>query len=129
VAVAADREQLRQLISNVRLPEGAAERLRAWPPDLLVDLALDEAEPWWRRKHCVAALAGRIPPGRSGELLARALDAGAPTSVRGPLLEVLSVPGAPYAGELLNWLRAQCGIEQPFGMDLAVLRARGPWPI
>jgi hypothetical protein len=72
----------------------------------------------------VAALAGRIPPGQVGELLARALDAGAPTSVRGPLLEVLSVPGAPYAEELLDLLRAQSGVEQRFGMDLAILRAR-----
>jgi hypothetical protein len=131
VAEASDREQLRQLTSGVKLPEGAAERLRMWSTDSLVDVVLDEAEPWRRRKHCVAALAGRIPSGRVDELLAYALDAGGMTEVRGPLLGVLSVPGAPYAGELLNWLRGQSGVAQPSshmepsGMGLPILRARG----
>jgi hypothetical protein len=72
----------------------------------------------------VAALAGWIPSGRAGCSPAR-LTPGRPTSVHGRLLQVLSVPDAPYVEELLDWLRAQCGVEQPYGMDLAILEGAG----
>ncbi len=103
----------------------AVELLRAWPPGPLVELAVDGAEPWWRRRCCAEALAGRVPPERAGDLLACAFDEEAETEVRGALLDVLSVPGAPHEGVLLDWLRTQSLAGQPYDMDLAIMRARG----
>ncbi|MEJ3653423.1 hypothetical protein WEH80_10600 [Actinomycetes bacterium KLBMP 9759] len=130
MAEAEDRERLRETtatsdIASFGVREDVVAQLRGWPPGPLVDLAVDEAEPWWRRRCCVEALAGRVPPERAGELLACAFDEEATTEVRGALLDVLSVPGAPHEGVLLDWLQAQPLDGQPYDMDLAILRARG----
>ncbi|GAB3407934.1 hypothetical protein [Flindersiella endophytica] len=122
--MASDREQLRQLTSDVRIPPEAERELAAMPADALCDLVLDRDEPWWRRRLCVRALAGRVPAGRAGDLLACVQDAKVTTEVRIELLDVLSTEDSPHADALLGWLRAKEGVPQPYRFEPALLHAR-----
>ena len=70
------------------------------------------------------SLLGRVPDDRAAALLACVRDLAATAELREALLAALSTPGRPHAPELLAWLQAQDGVEQPFGLDVAVLRAR-----
>ncbi|MET9606007.1 hypothetical protein ABZZ17_13180 [Streptomyces sp. NPDC006512] len=95
--------------------------LRAYDPDPVARCAADAAQPWWRRKACVEALAGRVPEGHVAELIACVQDAGQSGSVRIALLELLA-----DRPELLPWLRHEDRLqESAYGMPEAILKARG----
>jgi hypothetical protein len=121
---ASDREQLRQLTANVQIPPEAERQLATMPAGALCDLVVDKAEPWWRRRACVQALSGRVPADRVDDLLASTKDSEVTTEVRVGLLEVLSTPGSAHAGALLEWLRTQEDVPQPFGLQPELLHAR-----
>jgi hypothetical protein len=114
-----NRERLRELLPTA----SARADLSAVPVDALADLVLDRDEPWWRRRPCAEALAGRVPDERAGALLDCVRDDEVTTEIRVALLDVLSEPDRPHTGELLSWLRSQDGTTR-YGLDVAVLRAR-----
>lgn len=128
---AADRMEiveLRRLRALVPKPSVSPEveaKLRAARPQPLVALAVDPSEPWWRRRAFALALRGRVPVDRAALLLDRVSDAQDVAEIRRALLEVLSEDAA-VAGSipLLEWLRAQEGREQAYGMEEAILAAR-----
>ncbi|CAM5640880.1 hypothetical protein SAVIM338S_06269 [Streptomyces avidinii] len=97
-----------------------AAGLREYDADGLVGCVLDAAQPWWRRKACVEALAGRVPERRAAELIACVQDARGSGSVRIALLELLA-----DRSELLPWLRHEDRLrEGSYGMPEAVVKAR-----
>ncbi|MEU6298070.1 hypothetical protein [Streptomyces erythrochromogenes] len=98
-----------------------ADGLRAYDADRLARCAVDPGQPWWRRKACAEALAGRVPQARMGELLACVRDTEDNGTIRKVLLGLLS-----DRAELLPWLRHEDRRrEEAYGMPEAVLRARG----
>jgi hypothetical protein len=117
-----DRAAVRELIDR---PRGPVERLRAEVrPDVLVDVVRDPRAQWWHREACARALAGLVPPEHAAELFGLARDAQVSTEIRRSLLEALAVtPGRHRAG-LLDWLREQEHVEQPFEWAEGLLRAR-----
>ncbi|MFG2988263.1 hypothetical protein ACGFZK_02950 [Streptomyces sp. NPDC048257] len=95
--------------------------LRAYDADALVTCAADAAQPWWRRRACVEALAGRVPERRVAELIACVHDTGDVSEVRKALLALLA-----DRPELLPWLRHEDRQQDSaYGMAEAVLGARG----
>ena len=119
-----DRARLRQLIGSPTISPELAARLAALPVDLLVEAVLDPKEPWWRQRPCALALAGRVPARHAEALFAFVGDTNRITEVRAAVLAALSVPDGPVGAPLLAWLHAQDGVEQKYGFDLALLRAR-----
>ncbi|SFX97181.1 hypothetical protein OH786_28195 [Streptomyces atratus] len=97
------------------------EGLRAFDADGLAGYVTDPAHPWWRRRACVVALAGRVPEHRVAGLIARVQDPRDVDEVRIALLDLL-----PDRAELLPWLghedRRQ---ESSYGVSAAILKARG----
>ncbi|WP_405569458.1 hypothetical protein OG317_12180 [Streptomyces sp. NBC_01167] len=98
-----------------------ATALREFDADALARYVADRAHPWWRRRPCALALAGRVPEARVPALLARVRDSGDVSEVRRALLDVLA-----DRAELLPWLRHEDRrTEKSFGMPEAFLQARG----
>ncbi|MGW2085307.1 hypothetical protein [Streptomyces sp. NPDC001880] len=98
-----------------------AEGLRAFDADELAGHVADPAHPWWRRKACVVALAGRMPEHHVAGLIARIQDPQDDNEVRIALLDLLS-----DRAELLPWLRHEDRRqESSYGMPTAILRTRG----
>lgn len=82
----------------------------------------DPAHPWWRRRSCVLALAGRVPERYAAELIARVRDPDDVAEVRIALLDLL----ADRAAELLPWLKHEDRRnERSYAMPEAILKARG----
>ncbi|MFF3175748.1 hypothetical protein ACFVQ0_24330 [Streptomyces sp. NPDC057900] len=82
----------------------------------------DPAHPWWRRRSCVLALAGRVPERYAAELIARVCDPEDVAEVRVALLGLLT----DRASELLPWLRHEDRRhERSYGVPEAILKARG----
>ncbi|MGW8994588.1 hypothetical protein ACWGRF_32295 [Streptomyces zhihengii] len=95
--------------------------LRALDPEPLARYVADRGNPWWRRRHCVHALADRVPRACVPELIARVKDTGDTGEVRIALLDVLG-----DRPELLPWVRHEDRRdEKASGMPAALLRARG----
>ncbi|MER6445937.1 hypothetical protein [Streptomyces venezuelae] len=95
--------------------------LRAYEADALARCAADTRQPWWRRRACAEALAGRVPQRRVAELIARVQDTGDVSEVRIALLGLLT-----DRPELLPWLRHEDRQRDgAYGMAEAVLGARG----
>lgn len=88
-------------------------------PDELAAYVAKPGGPWWRRKACVEALAGRVPEAAVPSLLDRIRDPKDTPEVRIALLRLLG-----DRPQLLPWLRAATG-EQSYGMREAILGARG----
>ncbi|GAA1666387.1 hypothetical protein GCM10009830_10060 [Glycomyces endophyticus] len=88
--------------------------------DELARYVIDTAHPWWRRKPCVLALAGRIPSAFVPALMERLRDRGDVSEVRIALLDLLG-----DREELLPWLRHEGKAERSFGMHEAILKGRG----
>jgi hypothetical protein len=89
--------------------------------DQLARYVADPAHPWWRRKACVEALAGRVPQRWVAELIARVRDTGDVGEVRIALLDLLA-----DRVELLPWLRCEDRQrERSYGMLAAILKTRG----
>ncbi len=87
----------------------------------LVAYVVDSTRPWWRRRACVVALAGRVPEHRVGELVARLRDPDDVGEVRIALLDLLA-----GRAELLPWLRHEDRRhETSYGVPEAMLKARG----
>ncbi|MER7948891.1 hypothetical protein ABTY59_16030 [Streptomyces sp. NPDC096079] len=107
------------LIPERGAPDTAA--LHAHDPDALARYVLDVRNPWWRRRVCVQALAGRVPEARVLALLGRIQDDEETGEVRIALLDLLA-----DRAELLPWLRHDARSEQSsYGMGDAILKARG----
>ncbi|MFJ1901126.1 hypothetical protein [Streptomyces sp. NPDC088115] len=88
----------------------------------LARYAADPAHPWWRRRACVLALAGRVPERYAAALIDRVRDPDDVAEVRIALLGLLADRGA----ELLPWLRHEDrGQERSYAMPEAILKARG----
>jgi hypothetical protein len=109
-----ERARLREIVATPSVRGEPPRELAAVSADALVDLVLDESEPWWRRRVCAQALAGRVPPERAMALVDRVRAATLTKEVREAVLDVV-IPG-PHGDVLLPWLRAQ---DEP-----AALRAR-----
>lgn len=89
--------------------------------DELARYVIDTAHPWWRRRPCAHALAGRVRSAFVPELMERIRDRADSSEVRIALLELFS-----DRQELLPWLRhADRKAEKSFGMPEAFLKARG----
>ncbi|MFJ6013823.1 hypothetical protein [Streptomyces sp. NPDC092952] len=98
-----------------------AEGLRAFDADALAAYVADPAHPWWRRRPCVHALAGRVPEHRAAALIARVHDVQDVAEVRIALLDLLA-----GRAELLDWLRhPDRRQDTSYGMPEAILKARG----
>ncbi|MCX4751052.1 hypothetical protein OG455_37070 [Kitasatospora sp. NBC_01287] len=97
--------------------------LRAVDADELARYVADPANPWWQRRPCATALAGRVPEQRVPELLARVRDPQEVGEVRKALLDAL----AEQAGTgLLPWLQHEDQRHsRSIGMPEAFLKARG----
>jgi hypothetical protein len=81
----------------------------------------DPAHPWWRRRPCVLALAGRLPERHVVDLIARVSDPGDVAEVRIALLDLLA-----GRAELLPWLKHEDRQrERSYGMSEAILKVRG----
>lgn len=87
-------------------------------PVVLARYIADARNPWWRRRPCVLALRGRVPPKHVMALIDRIRDPDDTAEVRIALLDVLH-----DRAELLPWLQAQ-DPDQPYGMHDAILKAR-----
>ncbi|MET9689642.1 hypothetical protein ABZY81_14355 [Streptomyces sp. NPDC006514] len=97
------------------------EGLRTFDADALAKCAADAAQPWWRRRACAQALAGRVPERRVPRLIACIQDTGDVSEVRIALLGLLA-----DRPELLPWLRHESRQQDgAYGMAEAVLGARG----
>ncbi|KJS52391.1 hypothetical protein VM98_31730 [Streptomyces rubellomurinus subsp. indigoferus] len=95
--------------------------LRRLDADELARCAADRARPWWQRRACVQALAGRLPQPWTAELIARVQDPDETSEVRIALLDLLG-----DRAELLPWLRHEDRAgEGAYGMREAFLKARG----
>ncbi|XRQ11852.1 hypothetical protein ACN3XK_13465 [Actinomadura welshii] len=124
-----DRRRLEELVpspARSESPDALARRLADVPADALVDLVLDNGEPWWRRAACALGLTGRVPDDRAPELLDLVRDAGATGEIRAAVLKVLAVPGRPHSEALLTWLRAQehAGDKAGHRLETATMPAR-----
>jgi hypothetical protein len=110
---------IESLIPNASKTDVAG--LREIDADELARYVADKSHPWWRRRHCVEALAGRVPEARVPELLSRIRDCGDVGQVRIALLDLLG-----HRQELLAWLRHddRAG-ETSIQVPEAVLKARG----
>ncbi|MFF7176987.1 hypothetical protein [Streptomyces sp. NPDC008121] len=98
-----------------------AVALRAHDADELVRYVADPAHPWWRRRPCVHALAGRVPERAVAGLLGRVRDPGDVAEIRIALLDLLA-----DREELLPWLvHEDRRRESSYGMPEAILKARG----
>ncbi|MEE6262720.1 hypothetical protein [Plantactinospora sonchi] len=107
------------LIPEARRADTAG--LRAYDADALARYVADPAHPWWRRRPCVVALAGRVPEERVAELVARVCDPTDVAGVRVALLDLLA-----DRTELLPWLcHEDRRHERSFGMAEAILKVRG----
>jgi hypothetical protein len=110
-AVTEERARLREIIATPSVrrepPEVRERRLAAVSADALVDLVLDESEPWWRRRVCAWALAGRVPRGRAMALVDCVRRADVTREVREAVLDVVTPVGGPHRDVLLSWLPAQ----------------------
>ncbi|MFJ3833283.1 hypothetical protein ACIPWI_35805 [Streptomyces sp. NPDC090046] len=94
--------------------------LRGYDADALAKCALDAGQPWWRRKACAEALAGRVPQRRVAQLTACLQDTGDVGTVRIALLHLLA-----DRTQLLPWLQHEDrGQDSSYGMAEAVLEAR-----
>ncbi|RST09521.1 hypothetical protein E2C00_01755 [Streptomyces sp. WAC05374] len=90
-------------------------------PRELARYVAEPSHPWWRRRPCALALAGRVPEAWAGALLDRVRDTGDVGEVRRALLDVVG-----DRPELLPWLRHEDRRhESGYGMPDAVLRTRG----
>ncbi|WP_234314186.1 MULTISPECIES: hypothetical protein [unclassified Streptomyces] len=97
------------------------EGLRAYDADALAKCAADARQPWWRRRACVEAPAGRVPERRVAELIACVQVTGDVSEVRIALLRLLA-----DRPELLPWLRHEDRQQDgAYGMAEAVLGTRG----
>lgn len=95
--------------------------LRAYDAQELARYVAEPSNPWWRRRPCALALAGRVPDAWAGALLDRVRDTRDVGEVRRALLEVVG-----DRPELLPWLRHEDRRdEKSYGMLEAVLRTRG----
>ncbi|MFG2626852.1 hypothetical protein [Streptomyces sp. NPDC048473] len=95
--------------------------LRKLDADELARYVADSAHPWWRRRACAVALAGRVPERRVADLAARVRDPGDVGEVRIALLDLLA-----GRAELLPWLQHEDRRhERSFGVPEAILKARG----
>ncbi|MFG2712350.1 hypothetical protein ACGFX2_17620 [Streptomyces goshikiensis] len=95
--------------------------LRGFDADALVECAADVAQPWWRRRACAEALAGRLPERGAGALIACLRNTGDVSEVRIALLRLLA-----DRAELLPWLRHEDRHQDnAYGMAEAFLQARG----
>ncbi|WP_433893358.1 hypothetical protein [Streptomyces sp. CA-111067] len=98
-----------------------AAALRELSGDELAAYVADPAHPWWRRRPCVVALAGRVPESRVAALIARACDPRDEAMVRIALLDLLA-----DRTELLPWLRHEDRRrDRSYGMPEAIIKARG----
>lgn len=89
--------------------------------DDLARYVTDKAHPWWRRRPCVLALAGRVPSAFVPELMERIRDRDDVSEVRIALLDLLG-----DREELLPWLRHEDRkAEKSYGMSEAILKCRG----
>lgn len=89
--------------------------------DELARYVSDKAHPWWRRRPCVFALAGRVPSALAPELMERIRDPDDVTAVRIALLDLLG-----DRQELLPWLRHEDRkAEKSYQMPEAILKGRG----
>ncbi|THV40939.1 hypothetical protein [Glycomyces buryatensis] len=87
----------------------------------LARYVIDTTHPWWRRRPCVLALAGRVPSVLVAELMERIRDPDDVTEVRIALLDLLG-----NREELLPWLRHQDRqAEKSYRMPEAILKGRG----
>lgn len=126
-----DRERQRILALLPKPPStpDIAIALNGIDPDPLAELVIDAAQPWWRRRACAQALVGRVPAAHARALAERVCDAKDTSEVRRAVLELLSANRGEGAGEhgagLLAWMRRQEGVEQAYGMEEAILAARG----
>jgi hypothetical protein len=106
------------------LPSGGRDDtagLLALDADDLARYVADPTRPWWRRRPCAVALAGRVPERHLADLVARVHDPDEVTEVRVALLDALG-----DRPELLPWLRHEDRrTEGRHGMAEAVLKARG----
>lgn len=118
-----DRQYLRDIASSATLTPEQREKLAVAAQKPLVDLVLDASEPWWRRRACVEALSGRVPPDLADSLVDAICDAQTTSDVRAALIDALAFAGD-HTPRLLAWLRAEDPAKQPYGLDLAILRAR-----
>ncbi|WP_418955244.1 hypothetical protein [Streptomyces tritici] len=97
------------------------DALRAYDAEALARYVADPSHPWWRRRACARALAGRVPPAWVGALLDRVRDVKDVGEVRRELLEIVG-----DRPELLPWLRHEDRRhEESYGMPEAFLRTRG----
>ncbi|MGW7436952.1 hypothetical protein [Streptomyces sp. NPDC054849] len=94
--------------------------LRGYDADSLARCAVDTAQPWWRRRACAQALAGRVPERRVAELIGCVQDTGDVAEVRIALLDLLA-----DRPELLPWLRHEDRIQDSsYRVPEAVLKTR-----
>lgn len=119
-----DRRRIRGFVNTASAGEDRMRRLAEVPAGSLVAAVLDAREPWWRRVRCARALAGRVPPEHVTRLLEIVRDEAVTTAVRVALLDVLAATAGSHRGVLLGWVREQEGVEQPYEMPAALLRAR-----
>ncbi|MFG2333974.1 hypothetical protein ACGFMM_30750 [Streptomyces sp. NPDC048604] len=97
------------------------DALRTYDAEELARYAAEPSHPWWRRKPCVEALAGRVPQTWTGALLDRVRDVEDEGEVRKALLELVG-----DRPELLPWLRDEDRRhEKSYGMPEAFLATRG----
>ncbi|WP_406858827.1 hypothetical protein ABZO31_00710 [Streptomyces sp. HUAS MG47] len=97
------------------------DALRAHDAEELAQYVADPTHPWWRRRACAQALAGRVPEPWADALLDRVRDIEDVGEVRRALLEIVG-----DRPELLPWLRHEDrGRETSYGMPDAFLRTRG----
>ncbi|WP_345701023.1 hypothetical protein [Kitasatospora terrestris] len=97
------------------------EGLAGVDPDRLARYVADASHPWWRRRPCVEALAGRVPERRVPALLGRVRDGRDTPEVRIALLELLA-----DRAELLPWLQdPERERDSSYGLSEAYLLARG----
>ncbi|MGW1681271.1 hypothetical protein [Saccharopolyspora sp. NPDC002376] len=112
-------DTIEALAPDVRQGDTAA--LLEVDADELARYAAEVAHPWWRRKLCATALAGRVPEAHVPELLDRIRDCSDTAEVRIALLDVFW-----YREELLPWLRHEDRKnDNSYGMPEAILKARG----
>ncbi|MFD8073401.1 hypothetical protein ACFV3E_12195 [Streptomyces sp. NPDC059718] len=89
--------------------------------DELARYVADPTQPWWRRRPCTLALAGRVPERHVADLIARVGDPDDVAEVRIALLDVLA-----GRAELLPWLQHEDRRrERSYGVPEAILKARG----
>jgi hypothetical protein len=110
--------RIKALIPQAGREDAAA--LREFDADALARYVADPGHPWWRRRPCALALAGRVPPARVPALIARIRDPGDVSEVRQALLDVLA-----DRTELLPWLMHEDRLQETYGMPEAILTARG----